>query len=181
MKTCSKCNEDKSEESFYKKKGYKNGLSSSCKACEKAYHADRYEDNKDHITKRNAEWARNNPEKKAAISKASGIRNREKRNQQARAFKKRNKAQVNASNAFRRASVREATPPWLDDCHKQEIKALYVLSQKFERLFGLKYHVDHIVPLNGETVCGLHVPWNLQILESKMNLKKSNRLVKTFR
>jgi len=179
MKTCSKCNEDKSEESFYKKKGYKNGLSSWCKPCEKLYHANRYENNKEHITKRNAEWVKNNPEKKAAINRASGIRNKEKRNEQARAFKKRNKAQVNAANAFRRASVREATPPWLDAQHKQDIKSLYILAQKFESLFGLKYHVDHIVPLNGEGVCGLHVPWNLQILEAKVNLKKSNKT--TFR
>jgi len=179
MKTCSKCNEDKLEESFYKKKGYKNGLSSWCKSCEKLYHANKYEDNKEHITKRNAEWVKNNPEKKLAINRASHERNRELRNKQSLQSKKNNKARVNAGNAFRRASIREATPPWLDAQHKQDIKSLYVLSQKFEGLFGLKYHVDHIVPLNGEGVCGLHVPWNLQILEAKVNLKKSNKT--TFR
>ena len=181
MKTCSKCNGDKSEDSFYKKKGYKDGLSSWCKVCEKAYHAAKYEANKERISRRNAEWVKKNPEKKAAINRASHERNRETRNSSSRLSKKRHKGRVNANNAFRRASLIQATPSWLTLEQKQDLKSLYKVAQKFEGLFGLKYHVDHIVPLNGENVCGLHVPWNLQILESKLNLKKSNRLTETFR
>jgi 5-methylcytosine-specific restriction endonuclease McrA len=176
MKKCTKCKEDKSEDFFYKKKNYKNGLSSICKDCEKSYHANKYIHNKEHIAKRSAEWAKNNKEKKSVINKASAERNREKRNEQSRLYKKRNKGIVNSRNAFRRASVRQATPPWLTQDQKQDIRSMYTLAQKFEKAFDANYHVDHIVPLNGENVCGLHVPWNLQILEQKVNLKKSNKL-----
>lgn len=175
MKNCSKCKEDRPKELFYKAKGYKDGLSSWCRTCTKSYNAERYVHKKDHIATINAEWVKNNPEKKAAINRSSAKRNRVRRNDQSKSYRKVHKGRVNADNALRRANLKNASPPWLSAEHKEGIKQLYKLAQKFEKTFGLKYHVDHIVPLNGDNVCGLHVPWNLQILESKMNLKKSNK------
>jgi len=60
-----------------------------------------------------------------------------------------------------------ATPPWITKEMILEMKGIYESTTK-------KEHVDHIVPLKGKTVCGLHVPWNLQKLPEKTNLAKSN-------
>ena len=52
---------------------------------------------------------------------------------------------------------------------------MYWLASDLFKVTGEEYHVDHIVPLVGVDVCGLHVPWNLQVLPSDLNLKKGNK------
>ena len=76
---------------------------------------------------------------------------------------------------LRKGSVKQATPPWLTKEHKKLISDLYLHAEDCFVTSGEQYQVDHIVPLKGKDVCGLHVPWNLQILPSDLNLKKSNR------
>jgi len=79
--------------------------------------------------------------------------------------------------SLRRRRFRDATPKWLTNTHKMEIRLKYRLAIELSRATGERYAVDHIIPLHGENVCGLHVPWNLQVLTQKDNLAKYNKLV----
>ena len=79
--------------------------------------------------------------------------------------------------AQRRARLLKATPEWLTTEDMAAIRAFYLKALQMERLTKKKYHVDHIIPLQSKDVSGLHVPWNLQILESTVNLRKHNKLI----
>ena len=76
----------------------------------------------------------------------------------------------------RRRRHREATPAWLTKDQRDHIKQLYLKAQELTKLSGVQYEVDHIIPLLNESVCGLHVPWNLQVIPKSENLKKSNKI-----
>lgn len=88
-----------------------------------------------------------------------------------------NKGTYIASVAKRTAAKLKATPPWLSSDQLTEIEEIYWLAQDLKAVTGEDYHVDHIVPLQGENVSGLHVPWNLQILPSDINIAKGNKHV----
>jgi len=75
------------------------------------------------------------------------------------------RAWVNASSAKRRAAKLNRTPSWAD---LEKIKEVYANCPE-------GYHVDHIIPLQGKTVSGLHVETNLQYLTAEENLKKGNK------
>ena len=70
-----------------------------------------------------------------------------------------------------------ASPRWLSPIQRALIQEFYEVSIAKEIQTGIKYHVDHMVPLKGSSVCGLHVPWNLQVLTAADNVRKKNRLV----
>ena len=71
----------------------------------------------------------------------------------------------------RQAKIKNATPPWAD---KDKIKDLYKTAHLLELNTGLKHEVDHIIPLRGKTVSGLHVETNMQILLKTENRHKGN-------
>lgn len=77
-------------------------------------------------------------------------------------------------NAKRHASKLERTPGWMNAGHLFEIECIYRYCAAL-RGIGLDYEVDHIVPLQGESVSGLHLPWNMQIIMASENAKKGNR------
>lgn len=91
-------------------------------------------------------------------------------------WRQNNKDKANAQYAYRRARKKNATPSWLTESDKESMLELYTICGMFKIYTGLEYHVDHIVPLCGKTICGLHVPWNLRVSTSLDNLSKNNKL-----
>lgn len=69
---------------------------------------------------------------------------------------------------------RYATPKWVTPA---DLKPFYELAAKLTAEHGVEYHVDHIVPIQGENVCGLHAPCNLRVIPASENLSKSNKLI----
>jgi len=115
------------------------------------------EDIKERARKKTREWARSNPERKREMDKK---------------FAEENRAKVRSYKAKRRAATRNATPPWLTSDHLAAIRDIYAKADRVSIQTGIPYEVDHIVPLQGGTVCGLHVPWNLRILTRDENNKR---------
>ena len=92
-----------------------------------------------------------------------------------KAYRLANPDKINALTAKRRASKLQATPTWLTPEQHKQILEFYTEAKRLEQETGIKHHVDHIVPLQGLNVCGLHVPWNLQVITAEENVRKSNK------
>jgi uncharacterized Zn finger protein (UPF0148 family) len=102
--------------------------------------------------------------------------NPDKYREKERHYRQENRARVKAKKLRQRHELRNATPRWLSDEQWDEMNAIYKQRDRITEDTGVEHHVDHIIPLRGENVCGLHVPWNLQVLPANDNLKKSNKL-----
>jgi hypothetical protein len=101
-----------------------------------------------------------------ASSRAYYWKNREYYLEKHKEWRTSNPEHARANVNARRKRVQQATPPWMD-------KSLFVPLYKEAQLRGLE--VDHVIPINHPLVCGLHVPWNLQLLTHDENLRKGNR------
>jgi hypothetical protein len=160
-KVCSKCKEVKPFSLFHRHKGKPHGLALWCKGCVRL-NSKRCYDNRD-------------PAERLAVRRDYQENNRSQINDYNNSWSKGNLAVGAAREARRRAGKINATPDWLRCEHTAHIKRTYKLASLMKEITGGGYHVDHIVPLQGKNVCGLHVPWNLQVLRADLNLSKSNK------
>lgn len=128
--------------------------------------------NKEYLSQKNKEYR--SSERGKQIRQQSYERNRE----QKRKYDKNRRQNVpgvrekyNATSAKYRAAKLKATPLWFE---KEKVELLYVQSKLLTESTGTKHNVDHIVPLQGELVCGLHCLDNLQVIPALDNISKSN-------
>lgn len=97
-------------------------------------------------------------------------------NEKQREYYRKNKQYYITKGYLRAKGVQKAKPAWLTEEHKFMLEEIYDLRRLRTELTGVEHHVDHIVPLKGKTCCGLHVPWNLQVIPASENLSKSNSI-----
>lgn len=142
--------------------------------CNAKSHA-RYVQNKDSHAAHAREWAQQNPGKTAEYARRFKLRHPDKVTAERKAYKQANKGVVNANTRKRQAAKLQRTPGWLTEDDLWLMQQAYELAQIRTALFGFPWHVDHIFPLQGRRVSGLHVPTNLQVIPGTDNCKKSNR------
>lgn len=148
--------------------------------CHTCYCRNRYQNNpeaREANAKRCKKYRTNNLEKVNLKKKEWEDQNKESRLLKKKSQKESRRAYYTSLEIYRKAHKINATPVWLTDNQKEEIEVKYIISKFLSELTGKPYHVDHIVPLLGKTVRGLHVPWNLQVIPAEVNMIKHNKVL----
>jgi len=116
-------------------------------------------------------------EKKRQAARVYREQNPEKVKSAVKKWAENNPHKISLIQRTKYAAKLQRTPQWLTEEDYSRIEDCYKTAKQLEKTFGAKLDVDHIVPLLGRNVCGLHVPWNLMILSATENRRKSNRLI----
>lgn len=166
VKRCTKCGEVKelSEFSLRKLPSGKQGHVSQCKVCDRARYkvfmaANPHRQTRADVKQIKLRWERENPHKVREAKLRWAQANPEIRTKILARY---------------RATKIKACPPWAD---KEAIVSKYREARRCTEETGIKYEVDHIIPLQGKYVSGLHVPDNLQVLTVAANRQKSNKFM----
>jgi exonuclease VII large subunit len=187
-KQCTKCKETLGIEAFDKNRKAADGHPAQCKACRKkhaqankehiaAYQKEYSKINKAQLSEYRKEYKKVNKEKALAYNKERYQNNKERLRAQMNEYKRANPDKFIALKAKRRAAKLQRTPKWLTADDHAKINFYYTEAKRLEKETGIKYHVDHIIPMQGDLVSGLHVPSNLQVITAAENLAKNNTFV----
>ena len=180
LKVCKKCFAEKPTSMFKKDARLKDGLHIYCLDCTREIRRNYYKKNRDVELKKSCIktkiWYLKNKEEVLKKKSEYHLKNREKILSYQKKWRKENTEKTAFLTSLFRAKKKQRTPPWVTKQMRDLMKQEYELAKWASSVIGVKFHVDHIVPLQGETVSGLHVPWNLRVIPSTQNISKRNKI-----
>jgi hypothetical protein len=163
---CTVCGKKKQPTEFYKDSHSLSGIRADCKACHLEGKAKYRKDNRENINSRQNEFRKENTEFCQERDRKYYYKNIEE-----------SRIRKSANSVKRKAQKNNACPKWLSPTDLAKIKSVYKMAKNLYKKTGIIHHVDHIVPLQGENVSGLHVPWNLRVIPASDNCSKGNKLI----
>ncbi len=134
----------------------------------------RRENNLEKYREMSRSWGRNNKDKKRERNKIWVNNNKHKVREYERKYKRTHPETIAAKYARKRAARNQSIPLWTTPSMKKTIKIFYAMAQNMSDISGVQHDVDHVWPLRGKNSCGLHVPWNLQVVPCFVNQAKRN-------
>lgn len=121
-----------------------------------------YEENKDEVARKSILYRQRTKDRKAAYD---------------RMFSQQNRHYRNMLKGANRAKRIQRFVEWDKELTELVVLEAYDLCERREQLTGQKWHVDHVIPLCGKNVSGLHVWNNLAVIPAAVNLSKNNKYV----
>ncbi len=121
----------------------------------------------------------NNKEKREKQRKEWELENKEKMSSYSKVWRLNNKEKVYEWNNTRRADKMLAVPVWYNEFDEFVMQEAFHLSEIRTKLFKIKWHVDHMIPLKAKEACGLHCASNIQVIPQKLNNIKVNKMMLT--
>ena len=181
FKTCCKCKQEKPAEQFYANKRMKDGLNTFCIACHRADNVARKAKNRSDPEFRAAELAYKKKYREQTFQQRAVYMNRWRQANQehviqySKQYRTENKDRYNYLCQKRKIDQMRRTPAWLTEDDKWIMEQAYELAALRTKMLGFTFHVDHIIPLRGRKVSGLHVPTNLRVVTWLENQSKTNK------
>jgi hypothetical protein len=120
------------------------------------------------------QWAVANADRKREADRLYYDTRRDEVLASVRAYRAANPEKMRALGARKKATLAKRTPKWLTADDWKAIEAFYAEAVRLTKETGMEWHVDHIIPLRGKTVSGLHVPGNLRVIPAEENMRKTN-------
>lgn len=176
MKICTHCSVEKPEEEFDFRPDRPGKRKAHCKDCRRAKVRAYDEKNKESKRAYNKMCREQNLDLHRDRARQHYWDNRGYKLSYLRSWRAENPHILVKHRKIRKEKLSVATPDWLTEDHIEEMRQIYLHAKDCRVVTGEIYEVDHIIPLQGKNVCGLHVPWNLQVLPQSVNRSKSNKL-----